>query len=443
MTRGKEAQMTNLNSNPEVNICLLTFSALVILFLLIGAVTEPTNKRPFMKSFIHLLASSIIVVLGEIGIWIFQGTPDHLVLLKLCCTMSYGVGTMMVALLTYCLLYFFWEKEKISLLPAHIMLSACSIFFCLIFLSIWNGLIFKVDVQGNVANGPLGFLIYIFDAATFLAEIGIIAYYRRLLSVRGFLVMIGYCTFQLLTMFLVNVWYPAPMYVAATLFLILMFIFFHGELTRRFAEKEKELGESRIAIMVSQIQPHFLYNSLNAIYYLCDKDTELAKKAINDFSEYLRHNLNSLKRTAPVCFEEELQYVKTYLNLEKMRFDEELNVEYHIETTGFLVPALSVQPLVENAIKHGICKKENGGTLRLSSKESEDFFEVTIADDGVGFDPDIKPDDGKLHVGIQNVKQRLHAMCGGTLTIDSRPGEGTIVTIRIPKKKEKTGTAVP
>ena len=86
-----------------------------------------------------------------------------------------------------------------------------------------------------------------------------------------------------------------------------------------------------------------------------------------------------------------------------------------------------------------ICKKENGGTLRLSSKESEDFFEVTIADDGIGFDPDIKPDDGKLHVGIQNVKQRLHAMCGGTLTIDSRPGEGTIVTIRIPKKKEKTG----
>ena len=181
---------------------------------------------------------------------------------------------------------------------------------------------------------PLGFLIYIFDVTTFLVEIGVIAYYRRFLSVRGFLVLIGHCTLQLLTMFLVNVWYPAPMFLTATLFLILMFIFFHGELTRQFSEKEKELGESRIAIMVSQIQPHFLYNSLNAIYYLCDKDTELAKEAINDFSEYLRHNLNSLKRSAPVCFEEELQYVKTYLTLEKMRFDEELNE--HRMTESFM-----------------------------------------------------------------------------------------------------------
>lgn len=428
--------MTNLNSSPEVNICLLTFSALVILFLLIGAVADPTNKRSFMKIFIYLLAASIVVHLGEIGIWIFQGSPDHLVLLKLCCVMSYGVGTMLIALLTYCLLSFFMDKENISLLPAHIMLGVCSVFFLLIISSLWNGFVFTIDSQGNVTDGPLGFAVYMFDVTTFLVEIGMITYYRRFLSVRGFLVLIGHCTIQLLTMFLVNVWYPAPMYVAAALFLILMFIFFHGELTRQFAEKEKELGESRIAIMVSQIQPHFLYNSLNAIYHLCDKDTGLAKKAINDFSEYLRHNLNSLKLTAPVCFEKELQYVKTYLNLEKMRFDEELNVEYHIETTGFLVPALSVQPLVENSVKHGICKKENGGTLRLSSKESEDFFEVTIADDGVGFDPGKEPDDGKLHVGIQNVKQRLHAMCGGTLTIESRPGEGTSVTIRIPKSKE-------
>lgn len=424
------------NSMPEVNICLLTFSVLVTLFLLIGAVADRTSKRPFMKSFIFLLATCIFVQMGEIGIWIFQGSQDHLVLLKLCCVLSYGVGTMLIALLTHCLLCFFREREEISLLPARIMLGVCSVFFLLILLSMWNGLVFTIDGQGNVEDGPLGFAVYIFDVTTFLVEIGVIAYYRRFLSVRGFLVLIGHCAIQLITMFLVNVWYPVPMYVTATLFLILMFIFFHGELTRQFAEKEKELGESRIAIMVSQIQPHFLYNSLNTIYYLCDKDSELAKKAINDFSGYLRHILGSVKRTTPVGFAEELQHVKTYLSLEKMRFEEDLNVEYHIETTGFLVPALSVQPLVENAVKHGICKKENGGTLVLSTREYGDYFEVTIADDGVGFDPGKKPDDGKLHVGIQNVRQRLYAMCEGTLTIESRPGEGTIVTMRVPKRRE-------
>ena len=428
--------MIKYNTIPEVNPCLLIFSALVILFLLIGAVTDRTSKRPFMKSFICLLTASIVAHFGEIGIWLFEGSRNHLVLLKLCCVLSYGVGTLLIALLTYCLLYFFREKEQISLLPAHMMMGACCVFFLLIVLSMWNGMVFTVDGQGNVANGPLGFAVYLFDVVTFLVEIGLIVRYCRFLAVRDFFMLISHCAIQLLTMFLVNVWYPAPMYVTATLFLILMFIFFHGELTRQFAEKEKELGESRIAIMVSQIQPHFLYNSLNTIYYLCDKDTELAKKAINDFSDYLRHILGSVKRTTPVSFEEELQHVKTYLSLEKMRFEEELNVVYQIETTAFLVPALSVQPVGENAVKHGICKKEGGGTRRLTTKEYEDYFEVTITDDGVGFDPGKRPEDGKIHIGIQNVRQRLYAMCAGTVSIVSSPGAGTTAALRVPKRKD-------
>ena len=147
-----------------------------------------------------------------------------------------------------------------------------------------------------------------------------------------------------------------------------------------------------------------------------------------------------MKRTTPIDFEEELRNVKKYLNLEQMRFDEDLNVLYHIETTDFCVPALSVQPLVENAVKHGICQKEEGGTLILSTRECEDYYEIIISDDGVGFDPQKKPDDGKLHVGIENVKQRFETMCGGTLTIESRPGEGTKVTVRLPKEKKDENT---
>ena len=141
-----------------------------------------------------------------------------------------------------------------------------------------------------------------------------------------------------------------------------------------------------------------------------------------------------MDRTTPIRFEEELQYVKVYLQLEEMRFAEDLKIQYQIEATDFFVPALSVQPLVENAVKHGICAQEEGGTLIVSSREYEDCFEVTVSDDGVGFDTSKNLSDERAHIGIHNVRQRLHMMCGGTLTIESRPGEGTIATIRLPKE---------
>ena len=147
---------------------------------------------------------------------------------------------------------------------------------------------------------------------------------------------------EFLTLFLEDIWYPVPVYLMMTLSLLLIFIIFHSELTEQLAKKEKELNEKRIAIMVSQIQPHFMYNSLNSIYYLCDKDVSRAKQAISDFSEYLRHILGSIDRTTPIHFEEELQNVENYLNLEQMRFGEDLNIVYRIECTEFLVPALSI-----------------------------------------------------------------------------------------------------
>lgn len=206
----------------------------------------------------------------------------------------------------------------------------------------------------------------------------------------------------------------------------------------RQAEKlEAELADSRISIMLSQIQPHFLYNSLNSIYYLCDKDPKAARQAISDFSDYLRGNMDSLTRSAPVPFYRELKHLKNYLTLEKLRFDDTLEIVWDIQTEDFMIPALTVQPLVENAVKHGICKSENGGTVTISTRECESCYEVEIRDDGAGFDPNEKPSDGKSHVGIENVRSRLSKMCGADLEITSEKGKGTTAIIRIPKNKEQ------
>ena len=432
--------MPDFNSMPEINVCLLVFSVLVTLFLLIGTAADRARNRPFMKSFICLLITHVIVQIGETGIWFFDGSPEKAGVIRLCCVLSFGVGTVMVGLIMYCLLEFFREREYVSMLPAHIMAFFCAVQLVLILISVWNGMIFMVDEQGHFVDGPYALEVNVFDAVAFLIDMGVIIYYRRFLSVRGLLSLLSYCALPISTMLLVDIWYPVPLYLATTLSLIVIFLFFHGELTRQLAEREKELSKSRLAILVSQILPHFLYNSLNSIYHLCDKDVNLAKQALNDFSEYLHHILGSVKRTTPIPFEEELQFVKNYLELEKMRFDDDLNVIYRIEATDFLVPALSVQPLVENAVKHGICGKDDGGTLILSAKEYADCFEVTVTDDGVGFDPQQEPDDGKLHVGINNTKQRLYAVCEGTLTVESKPGEGTTATIRLPKENKHEDT---
>ena len=205
----------------------------------------------------------------------------------------------------------------------------------------------------------------------------------------------------------------------------------------RARKLEEELKENRIALAMSQIQPHFIYNSLNSIYHLCEKDVGMAQQAISDFSDYLQRSLSAADRTSLITFEEELNHIKAYLKLEQLRFGKDLNVVYHIETTGFMLPALSVQPLVENAVKHGICKKEEGGgTVILAVKECPECYEVIVSDDGVGFVPGTEDQGKGTHVGIRNVRQRLDIMCHATLEVESEPGKGTTSTIRIPKGDE-------
>lgn len=195
-----------------------------------------------------------------------------------------------------------------------------------------------------------------------------------------------------------------------------------------------ELQESRISIMLSQMQPHFIFNTLNTIYHLCSMDPAAAKSTISAFSEYLRNNIDNLEQRDMIPFEKELSFVRTYLDIEKIRFDDELEITMDIRATGFNLPVLTVQPIVENAVKHGTSKKEGVAELHISSRETADAFVITIADTGVGFDPESCTADGHRHVGIANVRQRLQNLCGGTLTVESERGVGTTATITIPKE---------
>ena len=197
-------------------------------------------------------------------------------------------------------------------------------------------------------------------------------------------------------------------------------------------ELKLELQQSKIALLLSQIQPHFLNNSLSAICDLCCRDPQKARDALVDFSVYLRGNMDTLSSNEPIPFSMELSHIEAYLKLEKLRFGDKLNVIYDIEADDFFIPPLSVQPLVENAVQHGICCLENSGTVTIRTYKKENVITIIVIDDGTGFDVNDSMTDQSdhSHLGLQNVKKRIEQMPKGKLIVDSAPDKGTTVTIQ-------------
>lgn len=213
------------------------------------------------------------------------------------------------------------------------------------------------------------------------------------------------------------------------------YIWLHLQFVRE--HEEALVAGQRVQLTISQIKPHFLYNTLNAIAALCDKYPQQVKPAIHQFARYLRGNMDSLDLQGPIPFTKELEHTKTYLEIEQLRFEDALQVCYDIACADFCIPALTMEPLVENAVRHGVRGNKGGrGTVSIATLDAGDHFEVIIADDGPGFDPAHIPDDGKPHVGLTNVRERLAAVCHGTLSIRSGQGEGTTATIILPKEQE-------
>ena len=245
-----------------------------------------------------------------------------------------------------------------------------------------------------------------------------------------------YCLFPLFFMLMQIFFYGMVLIVlGASIGAMTMFVFIQSDNMKRYIEKEKENSQLLTDIMISQINPHFLYNILGSIEVLCDRDSKTAKLAIHKFSQYLRGNMSSLTKERMIPFESELKHTRLYLELEQIRFEDDLQVDYRIDSYDFFLPPLTLEPIVENAVKHGIRKNTDGrGTVLISTLEYDDRFEVQVIDNGPGFDPQTVTGNHE-HIGIRNVRERLRTICGGSLIIASAAEYGTVVTIQLPKKR--------
>ncbi len=232
----------------------------------------------------------------------------------------------------------------------------------------------------------------------------------------------------------------------ATMIEILVYYFFlaaisYTETQKRLYESRIELEQERVKLLTMQIQPHFIFNSLATLQSLCYTDGEAAADLIVVFGNYLRANIDSLESDKPLPFSMELEHIKQFISLEKAGADVDFEVIFDLRATGFTIPPLTVQPIVENAIKHGALTRHDGtGKVIVKTEESDDDVTITITDNGIGADlTDIQKE--HYNVGIENARKRLEILCKGTLEI-SLSEDGCIAVIKLPKASKKAEASI-
>ncbi len=202
------------------------------------------------------------------------------------------------------------------------------------------------------------------------------------------------------------------------------------------AEKlETDLNQNRIVLAMSQISAHFIFNVLNAISGMCKYAPEKADETVIRFARYLRGNINAMQEERLENFSATLQHLQDYVALEQVRFGDRIRFTVDAQVTDFQLPPLTLQPVVENAIKHGLTPKPEGGSIHLQTSLQGDMICITISDDGVGFN--LAELQQKNSVGLNNVRFRLKQIVNGDLQLKSLPGRGTWVSIIIPLEENK------
>ena len=258
---------------------------------------------------------------------------------------------------------------------------------------------------------------------------------RKLLSRQNKCALMIYLLIPLFCI-LVQMWFYGLLLIAigTSLAALIMFLFILMEQMDWYVLQKEEIANQKANIRVLQMRPHFIYNTMTSIYYLCQKNPEKAQQAILDFNSYLRKNMTAIVKAESIPFAEELEHARAYLAIEKLRFDDNLHVEYHTPHTFFRVPPLTLQPIVENAVKHGVDPELQPLHISISTERTKTGSKIIVVDDGPGF---LESDIDSPHIALANIDERIKQMCGGSIAILSGKNGGTTVILEIPDKKVK------
>src|SRR5690554_1301555 len=410
---------------------IFSFNKMVALGFISFAIIFQLFNIAFQKNRQETFLFTLILLISIINIYLNHVMPDTIVSNKTCFYV-FHISYYLVTLLVYLFVRKTYQIIKFTLFDT-LFLFICIVLFLLITILPFNILKENINFINFFNLGSVLFIVLLSlfeikkkDFYPFISLIIIIIFIGNLID----LILIPR------TVITTSYIYPI---VAMGIAFIYSAIEFQASSEKLVTADElvslnEKIRDTEFAFLNSQIQSHFIYNTLNSVQALTISDPQKAAELIEDFSSYLRTRLEFNQMPLLIEFTDELNHIRTYLNIEQTRFGERVNVEYNITISEFMIPPLTIQPLVENAIKHGLSNKIEGVTVYISTYEDDKNIYIEVKDDGVGFDK--ASEEAAQGVGTKNITNRLSLHLNASLNVASSINEGTISIITIPKNKK-------
>lgn len=400
---------------------------LTMLGLWVAAVMPGLDRwsRRFFISFFSILM--LCLILYFIDMFTYD-KPEFLTLQKLIAFLEYLLTPMLFPMLTIYLLHCCGEGYRNSAL-LHIELALGGLFVVLLVIAQFKEGFYSMLPE--FACGPLHPLLMAPVIAMLLLTLEGTVRRRASLSPRHFRALL---VFLIPLVFSITisafVFIPLVTDISISILALTMFVIILSDEVEQSLRQEREIARQHASIMALQMRPHFIYNTMTSIYYLCDQDPAKAKQITLDFTTYLRRNFTALESDKLIPFTEELEHTRAYLAVEQAQFEDRLFVDYDTPHTGFRLPPLTLQPIVENAVKHGMDPEAEPLRITIRTRRRGAVSEITVTDNGPGYEA---ADEEKPHVALKNIRQRLKMMCRGKMKIEAPEGGGTRVTVTIPQ----------
>ena len=289
---------------------------------------------------------------------------------------------------------------------------------------------YYVTPENQLCFGPLyPLMLACLDAIMVLNLVGVI-HWRNRLSQRCYIAfLVGLLPMMIATCihFFASVF--ELLVIGIVISALSMFGIILSDQIEQNLRQQREIAHQRASIMVLQMRPHFIYNTMMSIYYLCKQDSDLTQQVTLDFTTYLRKNFTAIASEEPIPFREELEHTRAYLAVEQAQFEDSLFIDYDTPHVDFRVPPLTLQPIVENAVKHGMDQDSEPLHIFIHTRRTDSSNEIIVENNGADFKP---VDDNEPHIALKNIQHRHQMMCGGSMTIMPREGGGTVVKVTIP-----------
>ena len=416
------------------------------IFCLIAAICiffSSINQKK-RKLLIYMQLATSMLLLMDTFAWAYRGYPGtvgyYMVRISNCLVFLLSDVILLLFHAYVCSYIFKQESHEKKPIRVNVAAWVCIAGIIMVIISQFTDLYYYFDADNIYHRNTFYPLSVAVAIITMAIDCSLLIQYHRRLNNLILISLFSYIVFPAISSVMLLFYYGISLgNIAVAMSMIVMFVMAIVEQSKLLREKERELYDLKIDVMISQIKPHFIYNTLTAIKYMCRTNPQQAEETLDEFAGYLRGNVDALTLKENIPFERELEHVKSYLAIEKKRFGERVNVAYNIKVSDFLLPPITLQPIVENAVKHGITKKLEGGTIRISTEDVGEEYVVRVEDNGVGFSSDCNGDkDSRKHVGISNVRSRIESMRDGKLNVYSVPGKGTTVELRLPKNAKKS-----